>query len=90
MTEEIIRRGKMPAQGVILRALSQGHKITVEFVNEPPSSVRKTYRLSSNNRAVSRKLVERMVREKLIAPSNDGLPEFGESQTYGLAPEATA
>lgn len=36
--------GKLPTQGSILRALGAGHKITVEFINEPPSSVKKIYR----------------------------------------------
>lgn len=74
---------RLPTQGDVLRALSKGHYVMVEHINDPPSASKKIYRLSSDSRTVRADLIRRLLRENLIAPSKDGF-EFGEAQTYVL------
>lgn len=72
------------SQGKILLALSRGAVISVEYVNSPPSSSRKVYRLSTTNKAIRPERIEQLLRDRLIRPNEDGLPGIGETQTYSL------
>lgn len=67
----------------ILLALHKGATITVEFVREGQKT-KKVYRLSSNNRAIRDSVVEQMVEDGLIRAHAEGLPGFGEPQSYRL------
>lgn len=71
-------------QGYILRQLHAGAVIRVEYINEPPSSARKIYRLSDTNEAVRPKTFQQLLADRLIRPLDDGLPGIGEAQTYVL------
>lgn len=75
---------RYPTQGQVLTALHKGGVITVEYINEPRSAVRKRYRLSSDNRNVRPQLVDYLLKSGLIVANNDGLPGFGETQTYSI------
>lgn len=68
----------------ILKALHAGAVIRVEHINQPPSNARTMYRLSSNQRAIRKELVEELVRDHVIRSNNDGLPGLGDSQSYSL------
>jgi hypothetical protein len=63
----------------LLSALQNGAVIMVEHTPD-----RTTYRLSSTNRPIHAKRIDRMLREGLIEPNGDGL--FGDTQTYRAAP----
>jgi len=78
---------KADTQGSILTALGKGAYIFYEQINEPPSAVWRGYRLSSNNRAIRRQLVERLLADGLIRPTEDALFDGlnSTSQTFVLA-----
>jgi hypothetical protein len=76
---------KQPTQGSILLALSKGHFLTLERINDLPDGTHDIYRLSSTSQAVRKELVDEMLANGLIRPNEDGLPGLGApSQTYSM------
>lgn len=72
-------------QGKILRAMAAGAVIRVEYINHPPSSAGRTYRLSTTNQQLQEKTVKALLADRLIRPNADGLfGEEGPVQSYRL------
>lgn len=74
-------------QGQILRALAKGAVIRVEYINHPPSNVRRIYTLSSPTQAIREQTVNRLLADRLIRANADGLfGSDGPPQSYSLFP----
>lgn len=57
----------------ILKVLAAGAVIRVEYHNHPPSSARRTYRISSTQQTLREETVNRLLEDRLIRPNADGL-----------------
>ena len=72
-------------QGRILKALAHGAVIRVMYINSPPSSARRVYRLWPGNQLVREETVKMMLEEHLLKPNADGLfGNDGPVQSYSL------
>lgn len=71
-------------QRTILKALSKGAVIRVEYNNHPVSSVRRIHRLIPGNQLIQEKTVQNMLADRLIRSSGDGLFNDGPAQSYVL------
>lgn len=74
------------SQGRILLALHRGAVIRAEHVNHPPSSVRRSYRLTPGNQVIQEQMVQKLLNERLIRAQSDGLFADGPAQSYVLFP----
>lgn len=73
------------SQGRILKELVKGAVIRVEYINHPPSSARRIYRLIPSNHQLRQDQVERLLEDRLIRPNADGLfGQDGPAQSYVL------
>lgn len=69
----------------ILKALAAGAVIRVEHINQPASSARRIYRLTSTQQTIREETVNRMVADRLLKPNADGLfGNDGPVQSYSL------
>lgn len=72
-------------QGRILKQMAAGAVIRVEYINHPPSSKRRAYRLSTTQETLREETVNRLLADRLIKPNGDGLfGNDGPVQSYSL------
>lgn len=72
-------------QRVILKELAKGALIRVQYINHPPSSARRVYRLSTTQQLLREDLVRQLIEDRLIKPNADGLfGNEGPVQSYSL------